>query len=27
VIWPLTADHSVSFTSLKSDDKYREGTP
>ncbi len=27
VTWPLTAVHSVSFSTLKSDDKYREPTP
>lgn len=27
ILWPLTAEHSVSFASLKSDDKYKEGTP
>jgi type II secretory pathway pseudopilin PulG len=24
VYWPLTADHSISFTSLLSDDRYKE---
>lgn len=24
IMWPLTADHTVSFASLKSDDKYKE---
>jgi prepilin-type N-terminal cleavage/methylation domain-containing protein len=27
ILWPLTADHSVSFASLKSDDKYKENGP
>ncbi|HKP97600.1 MAG TPA: prepilin-type N-terminal cleavage/methylation domain-containing protein [Fibrobacteria bacterium] len=27
VIWPLTADHSVTLATLKADDSYREGTP
>jgi prepilin-type N-terminal cleavage/methylation domain-containing protein len=25
VYWPLTADHNVAFTTLVSDDKYKEG--
>ncbi len=27
IIWPLTAEHSLSFASLKSDDKYKEVAP
>ncbi|MDB5051489.1 MAG: hypothetical protein JWO30_4560 [Fibrobacteres bacterium] len=27
VIWPLTADHTVTLATLKSDDTFREGTP
>gem|GEM_PF-1647497 len=27
IMWPLTADHTVTFASLKSDDKYKEETP
>ena len=27
VYWPLTGEQSVSFTSVKTDDKYKEGNP
>jgi prepilin-type N-terminal cleavage/methylation domain-containing protein len=27
VIWPLTADHTVTLATLKSDDTYKEATP
>jgi prepilin-type N-terminal cleavage/methylation domain-containing protein len=27
VIWPLTADHTVTMATLKSDDKYKEESP
>lgn len=27
VIWPMSGDHSVSFASIKSDDRFKEGTP
>jgi prepilin-type N-terminal cleavage/methylation domain-containing protein len=27
VIWPLTADHTVTMATLKSDDLYKEATP
>lgn len=27
VIWPLTADHTVTLATLKSDDNYKEATP
>jgi prepilin-type N-terminal cleavage/methylation domain-containing protein len=27
ILWPLTADHALTFASLKSDDKYKEEAP